>query len=803
MKNIFALVLALLSCNVTNAQYSKYIIRIKNKANSPFSINNPQAYLGAKAIARRAKFNIAIDSTDLPIPPIYVNTIKATPNVVILNQSKWLNQVLIQTTDAAALNTINNLPFVLKTAPLAARPRGFKNSKTKFVNTADTPQINYNSLVNSATNVYNYGVAFAQVNIHNGQFLHNRGYNGQGMDLAVMDGGFFNYTTLKTFDSIRINGQVKETWDFVSNNATVSDDHPHGTQCLSAIAANLPGSFVGTAPKSNFYLYRTEDVFTEYPIEEQNWIAAAERADSLGVDVFSTSLGYFDFDGGTIFDYNYAQHLNGDSTMIARATDLAAKKGILPVAAAGNEGNGSWRYIISPADADSVLAVGAINNNGVVASFSSYGPSADGQVKPTVAAVGWGAIVANPNSGNPQSGNGTSFACPNMAGLTTCLWQAFPNVSNMEIIEALKISADKFTTPDNRTGYGIPNVKKAFCYLVKQSYRRNVTPFNNCAATIFLSNQTDTGVVLTLQRKLPNQNNYVTIANYTGTTTLLSNANNSYQHQNAQLPIGNIMYRSIIKITDTTFIVDSFTVNNPAKPNLGADTAISLCPTTFNLNNNLYNTSNVQSTWYFNNQVLSNPTSVTTNGLYTLIVNNNFGCTDTAIVNLQFYPKPNLGTDKTAIFCSNKSFSLNNVFATNGLATTWRFNNATITKTDSVTQAGSYELIVKNNNNCTDTAAIILSHTAEPCYVPVEEKITISPNPANNYVQITIGSNDARNVEVMLHSIDGKKITSVIAQQQRGKHIVALPLQRLQKGLYIVTVYLNGGFILAKKVAKL
>ncbi|MBL0144617.1 MAG: hypothetical protein IPP48_01480 [Chitinophagaceae bacterium] len=302
MKKVFTLlfVFSIAICGTVHAQYTKYIIKFKHKGTNPYSISNPSAYLTPRALARRARYGIAIDSADLPVTPRFIDSVRLSGAVTILNSSKWLNQVAIQTTDAAALVRISAFPFVLSAGPLAARPSA-TNAQQKVnkkldapVTTTSTPD---NNFVETVTDVYTYGTSGGQVKLHNGQFLHNRGYSGQGMQMAVMDAGFFHYLTLPTFDSIRNNGQVLGTWDFVAGNASVDEDNAHGMQCLSTIAANMPGVFMGQAPKTSFYLYRTEDVASEYPIEEQNWAAAAERADSLGVDVFSTSLGYYDFDG--------------------------------------------------------------------------------------------------------------------------------------------------------------------------------------------------------------------------------------------------------------------------------------------------------------------------------------------------------------------------------------------------------------------------------------------------------------------------------------------------------------------------
>ena len=451
----------------SQAQFSKYIVRFKDKAGTPFNINNPSQYLSARSIQRRVKQNIAIDSTDLPITPRYLDSVKLAGNVTILNKSKWLNEVCIQTTDAAALAKINSFPFVISSSPVKRIQEGNKEiTQTRNKFNEEISQTN-TATQTSKTNgdVLNYGNSLAQIHIHEGEFLHNKGFKGEGMLMAIFDGGFRNYLTVTAFDSARNNNQIVETYDFVQNEISVNEDDPHGMYCFSIIAANWPGQLVGSCTKAKYYLYRTEDVATEFPIEEQNWAAAAERADSIGVDVFSTSLGYSTFDN-PVFNHTYAD-MNGKITIIARANTMAARKGIISVVAAGNDGNNAWHFIATPADADSIVTTGAVNTSGVVASFSSYGPTSDGRVKPTVASVGQGTAIAGLN--NLQTfGNGTSFATPNLAGLITCLWQAFPEFTNMQIIEAVKRSSSIYTTPNDRIGYGIPNFHKAYDDLFQQ-----------------------------------------------------------------------------------------------------------------------------------------------------------------------------------------------------------------------------------------------------------------------------------------------------------------------------------------------
>jgi len=461
MKKILLLLLG--SCLLglfSRAQYSRYIIRFTDKNNSPFSLSQPGAYLSAKSLDRRSRQNISVDSTDLPINPAYLDSIKNAGAVTILNKSKWLNQVAILTTDSAALAKILGFPFVRPSSgPIAIRKQNpdaaARNKFTEKIEEITTTTTRSGDTVD----YYNYGTNDAQVRIHHGEFLHNQGFHGEGMTIAILDAGFFHYQTNPVFDSVRNNNQILGTWDFVKNEASVNEDDAHGMYCFSIIAANTPGTMIGTCPKAKFYLFRTEEAATEYPIEEQNWVAAAEMADSLGVDLITSSLGYSEFDD-PFFNHTYAD-MNGNTTIIANGADLAARKGMIVTNSAGNSGQDAWHYIISPADADSILAVGAVNSSKLVAPFSSYGPSSDGRIKPNVASVGWGTIISN-TAGVPVSGSGTSFSNPNLAGLVTCLWQAFPEFSNMDIIDAIQRSSDHYSNPDDRVGYGIPDFQLAF-----------------------------------------------------------------------------------------------------------------------------------------------------------------------------------------------------------------------------------------------------------------------------------------------------------------------------------------------------
>lgn len=464
---LFILVILFLSKN-TSAQFTRYIVKFKDKAGTSFSINDPSKFLSPKAIDRRTKQHIAIDETDLPIVSRYIDSVRSSGNVTVLDHSKWFNQVCIETSDAAALAKINSLPFVISTLPAKRSMRQNLVVRNKFneqINTITSPMSPA-----SPGDYYMYGNSLNQIHIHHGEYLHNKGFQGEGMLIAIIDAGFYHYKTLPAFDSVRLNHQIVETYDFVANEVSVNEDHSHGMMCFSIMAANIPGELVGSSPKANFLLYRSEDVFSESPVEEQYWVAAAERADSIGADLISTSLGYDTFDNPA-FNYTYTD-MNGHTSLIAKAATLAAKKGMIVLAAAGNEGNNSWHFISTPGDADSILTVGAVDGSGAVAGFSSYGPSSDGRIKPTVASVG-AATALSSITGSIATSNGTSFATPNLAGLVACLWQAFPEFTNTEIIESVKQNSSIYKTPDNRIGYGIPDFQKAFDSLSQERSLRN------------------------------------------------------------------------------------------------------------------------------------------------------------------------------------------------------------------------------------------------------------------------------------------------------------------------------------------
>lgn len=447
-----------IATTIFSQQYPKYVVVFKNKKNSPYKISKPRQYLSVKAINRRIKYNIPVDSTDFPVNPAYVTKVLNQGTVTYLSQSKWLNQILIYTTSNTAVQKIKKLAFVKSVNPVGPASTTLKTSEDKFKEeTGPISRSEKNEKV--LLNYYNYGNSYNQIHIHKGEFLHNKGFTGKGITIAVIDAGFYRYKTTKAFDSVRTRNGFLGEKDFVDFDNSVNEDYNHGELCLSAIASNVPGVMVGSAPNANFWLLRSENQNSEFPIEEHNWAAAAEFADSAGTDLITSSLGYMQFDDAQ-FNHTY-NNFYKNATPVSRAATFAARKGIIVTNSAGNEGGNSWKYIIFPSDDDSVCAVAATDASGNIAYFSSYGYT--GKVKPNIASVGSGTALYS--SSGPTYGSGTSFSNPNINGLIACLWQAFPQFNNMTILNAVYKSADRYSTPDNRYGYGIPNMQKAYNWL--------------------------------------------------------------------------------------------------------------------------------------------------------------------------------------------------------------------------------------------------------------------------------------------------------------------------------------------------
>ncbi|MCU0371029.1 MAG: S8 family serine peptidase [Bacteroidales bacterium] len=437
----------------------KYFISFTDKNNSPYSTDNPIEFLSQRSIDRRTNQGIAIDMTDLPVNPDYLQGVAET-GATILNPSKWLNGVSIFTANPAVLDAIEALPYVAG----ITKSSNDLPAENDIIESFEKSFFKYESYGQPAgpvlkdgheIGIYDYGISLNQIGMLNGDAFHELGYRGQGKVIAVLDAGFLNADDLDVFDSLWQNGQILGTRDFVRGGEVLFDEHPHGAMVLSCMGANFPGQLIGTAPKASFWLLRSEDGSSEYIIEEYNWVSAAEFADSVGADVINSSLGYTEFNDPSQ-NHTYSD-MNGDTAPATIGADMAAAKGILVVNSLGNEGSNPWYYLSVPSDGDSVLGIGAVDPSGVYVGFSSHGPSFDGRVKPDVVAQGAVVYIADPYTNGFTYGGGTSFSSPILAGMAACLWQANPSLSNMQIADAIRQSASQYLTPDDFLGHGIPD----------------------------------------------------------------------------------------------------------------------------------------------------------------------------------------------------------------------------------------------------------------------------------------------------------------------------------------------------------
>ena len=449
---LFIAIILILQTFQTKAQ-EFYWVAFTDKNSSEYSLSNPEKYLSERAIQRRVNQNILIDSLDLPVNSNYIDSVISI-GAELIHASKWLNGITVKTETDGFQNKVSEL-FYVKEVQLTKTANSTKSAFNKFdeISVADKEPIDSSF----------YGESVYQTGIMNGQFLHNQGYNGQGIQIAILDGGFSNANKFRAFDSLWINNQILGIKDFVNSDDDFYNTHYHGMSVLSCIGGNVPDSLIGTARKASFWLLRSEDVSSEYLIEEDNWVVAAEFADSVGVDIINSSLGYYDFDDPSM-NHTYAD-MDGKTTRVTKGANIAATRGMLVFASAGNEGNKAWKYIIAPSDGDNVVGVGAVDKNGSAASFTSYGPAADGDIKPNVAGVGRNTYLQRSN-GELGFSSGTSFSSPVMAGMAACLWQSSPHATAAEIKWAMELSATLYDNPDSLLGYGIPDFQRAWVYLV-------------------------------------------------------------------------------------------------------------------------------------------------------------------------------------------------------------------------------------------------------------------------------------------------------------------------------------------------
>ena len=448
---LLLLVLIQLSDSAKATQYA-YQINFHNKTGTlPFS--DSLTFLTTRSLARRTAQGIALDSTDLPVTKAYVDSVLVLTGGKLHCKSKWMNLCVILIFDSTKINTLNGLSFISSKKLVGI----YSDSLHK--NAHEETEPDYAANKTTTTDATYYAQSWQQSLMVNGNYLHDLSYKGSGKIIAVLDAGFVGTNTHSGFDSLRTSGRIIDQHNFTlaSNNIYAYDNH--GTEVLSTMAGYVPDTFVGSAPLASYALYITEDDNSEQPIELLNMLCSAERADSIGADVITTSLGYSTFDNAA-YNFTYAPDLDGKTTIAAKTANMATQKGMLFIATAGNEGGNTWNNVLTPGDADSALTIGNVDITGTCAYNSGYGPNAAGQIKPDVCTLGQPGAVFNAGGGY-MSINGTSISTPEIAGWATCLWQAVPHATPATLRRAIISCASHYASPGTQIGYGIPNFKCA------------------------------------------------------------------------------------------------------------------------------------------------------------------------------------------------------------------------------------------------------------------------------------------------------------------------------------------------------
>ncbi len=452
MKKIL-LVFTLLTCGFVFSQEDAWVY-FNSKPGAASFFANPISELSQRALDRRTNQGISLDFTDAPIEQTYIDALTVATGIEVKAKSKWLNCVHVRGS-VADINALHAYTFVSQIIFADPALNTFMQNNQPILNKKTIQPVH--KKMDIQTN-FSYGNSFNQIQMLNGNLLHQQNYTGAGKIIAVMDAGFPGVDVATPYQRLFNNNLILGGYNFVDKTANVYTLNSHGSMVLSCMGGYVDGQLVGTAPDASYYLFITEDVASENPVEESNWVEAAEEADRLGVDIITTSLGYFAYDNPA-YSHSYAD-MTGDKAFISKGANLAFSKGMVCVASAGNEGSNTEPHIGVPAEALHELAVGAVQADRSYATFSSIGPSFDGRVKPDVMAQGQASVVSNP-SGNLITASGTSFSGPIMAGMVACLWQALPTLSNQQVVNFIKESADRFTNPDFLFGYGIPDFQLA------------------------------------------------------------------------------------------------------------------------------------------------------------------------------------------------------------------------------------------------------------------------------------------------------------------------------------------------------
>ena len=461
-------------------------VYLNDKPNSATFIANPLQMLSQRSLDRRTTQNIQLDISDVPIDENYYNQLKNDGTITILGKSKWLNAIHVQGTVEAINNLSTKFNFI---ASIEFANKSLNNNNKK---SSRKVVFNHQHKFMEQKTDFSYGATKNQVEMLKAHFLHQQGFTGTDQIIAVIDAGFPNVNTLSAFQRIRDNNQILGGYNFADRNSNFYTRDSHGTHVLSTIAGFIDNQFVGTAPDAKFYLFISEIAETETVLEETLWVEAAEKADSLGVNIINTSLGYTTFDNPA-HNYSYAD-MDGKTTFISRGAKIGASKGMILVNAAGNSGNDSWKYIGAPADVETVFSIGAVTSTRSIASFSSFGPTFDNRIKPDVLAQGQNSAIIHFTSGVPVTSNGTSFSSPIMAGVIACFWEAFPNKTSSEIMDLIRNSADKLSSPLNQFGYGIPDFEVAYNRVL------SVNDFINLADVRIFPNPVNTSFTITTHK---------------------------------------------------------------------------------------------------------------------------------------------------------------------------------------------------------------------------------------------------------------------------------------------------------------
>lgn len=463
------LILFLFIYVVSFSQVEDAWVYFKDKPNSETYFNNPLTMLTQRALDRRTAQNIALDISDVPISETYIDQITASTGITVKAKSKWLNCLHIRGTQAN-INALKFLSFVAR-VDFADETLNLSNSKIaeenlSTFNSRITEKIKIISESKEAQNAinYNYGNSANQIQMLNGHLLHQLNYTGTGKIIAVLDSGFPDVNTIQPFERLRANNQILGGYNYVSKSSNFYAGDSHGTTVLSFMGGYKDGELVGTAPGAHYYLFITEDAtsafpYSENPVEESNWVEAAEESDRLGVDIITSSLGYFGFDNPN-YSHTYSD-MTGNSAFASKGANIAFDKGIVVLASAGNEGRETEKHIGVPAEARNVLAIGSVDANKIYSYFSSIGPSYDFRVKPDVVAQGTNPYYSDTLGNIINAESGTSFSCPTTAGMIACLWQALPTKTAQEIKQLVTQSSDRYSNPTNQFGYGIPDFNLA------------------------------------------------------------------------------------------------------------------------------------------------------------------------------------------------------------------------------------------------------------------------------------------------------------------------------------------------------